>query len=66
MEARTGFDQPIETAPPGIVDAPVPPLPPLVERAKRRREAVNATSPWEKWMMFRTPKSKLKPTAIRA
>jgi len=38
MEARTGFDQPIETAPPEIVDAPVPPLPPLAERAKRRRE----------------------------
>ena len=38
MEARTGIDQPIATAPPEIVDAPVPPLPPLAERAKRRRE----------------------------
>jgi hypothetical protein len=38
MEARTSVDQPIETAPSVTVDAPIPSLPPLAERAKRRRE----------------------------
>ena len=34
--------------------------------ASARNGAISATSPCEKWMMFSTPKSRLKPTAIRA
>jgi hypothetical protein len=38
MEARNVLDQPLEVVPAETVDASVPPLPPLAERAKRRGE----------------------------
>jgi hypothetical protein len=40
--------------------------PKVCTAARARNGAVSATSAWEKWMMLRTPNSRLKPTAIMA
>ena len=50
---------------PGVAAAPSAAAK-LCTSASARNGAISATSPWEKWMMFSTPNSRLKPTAIRA